>query len=107
MESAAEWATEEFGGAKLGDRRRTQRVVEVAAEVARHPAGTVTGSCRSSASREGAFRWLENSAIGVEPVAASVTDATLRRCKSSKRAYVPIDATTLTLTDSRRSKGFG
>src|ERR1044071_6083328 len=107
MESTEEWAAEEFGGAQLGDRRRTQRVIDLAAEVARHPAGTVTGSCRSSASREAAFRWLENQAIGVEPVAVSVTGATLRRCESSKRVYVPIDATTLTLTDAARSKGFG
>lgn len=107
MESAEAWAADEFGGAELGDRRRTRRVVELAAEVARHPAGTVTGACRSSAAKEGAFRWLENHAIAVGPVAASVTEATLRRCRSLRMVHVPIDATALTLTDETRAKGFG
>src|SRR5262252_1640552 len=107
MESASEWAAEEFGGVELGDRRRTERLVELATEVARQPAGTVTGACRSSASREGAFRWLENQAIRVEPVAVAVRDATLRRCRGLNRVHVPIDATSLTLTDGARAKGFG
>lgn len=107
MQSAAAWALEEFGRAELGDCRRTRRVVDLAAEVALHPAGTVTGACRSSAAKEGAFRWLENRAIGVAGVAESVTGATLRRCETSKRVHVPIDATALTLTDEERSKGFG
>jgi hypothetical protein len=107
MLDARQWATEEFGEAQLGDRRRTERLVEMAVEVARNPAGTVTGAVESSARREGAFRWLENQAIRPEPVATAVARATLRRCKESARVHVPIDATTLTLVDTARAKGFG
>jgi hypothetical protein len=107
MESAAEWAEEEFGGADLDDPRRTRRLCRVSAEVARAPAGTVTGACRSSASREGAFRFLESQAVSVGPIAAAASRAALRRCASMKRVHVPIDATTLTLTDEARAKGFG
>lgn len=107
MRSAKVWAEEEFGAAALGDRRRTVRLVELATEVAQAPAGTVTGACRSSASREGAFRWLENQAVQPGRVAASVKEATLRRCQAEKRVHVAVDATTLTLTDTACSKGFG
>lgn len=107
MLSALGWATEEFGTAALGDRRRTRRLVEVAAGVALRPAGTVTGAIQSSAAREGAFRWLENGAIRLEPVVAAVTAAALRRCRVASRVYVPVDASTLTLTDTARSKDFG
>lgn len=107
MLDAQRWATEEFGDSRLGDRRRTDRLVEMAAEVARNPAGTVTRAVESSACREGAFRWLENHAIRPEPVAAAVARATLRRCPGASLVHVPIDATTLTLVDMARAKGFG
>ncbi|MGA2449867.1 MAG: hypothetical protein ABTD50_14400 [Polyangiaceae bacterium] len=37
--------------------------MHLAAEVASSFAGTVTGACQTSASREGAFRFVENRAI--------------------------------------------
>lgn len=101
------WAEREFGGAELGDRRRTRRLVDLAAEVAQAPAGTVTRACRSSASQEGAFRWLENAAVRWEPVRDAMAAATLGRCRTAKRVHVPIDGTTLTLTDTAKAKGFG
>lgn len=107
MLDAARWATEEFGDSELGDLRRTKRLVSLAAEVARQPAGTVTRTCSSSASREGAFRWLENSAIRAEAVLEATVRATLRRCGGSRRVHVPLDGTALTLTDNKRAKGIG
>lgn len=102
------WAAEEFGEAKLGDRRRTRRLVCLAAQVARRPTGTVTGSCKSSASREGAFRWLENRAVRAEAVAGAMALATFRRCqKARRRIHVPIDGTALTLKDAQQAKGLG
>ncbi|MBK7777208.1 MAG: hypothetical protein IPI43_24305 [Sandaracinaceae bacterium] len=40
MDDATTWADEEFGGADLGDVRRTRRLVRVAARVAQAPGGT-------------------------------------------------------------------
>jgi len=107
MLATEEWAQSEFGAADLGDKRRTRRLVALAAEVAQAPAGTVTRACQSSASQEGAFRFLENSGIKWEPVQAAMTAATLGRSRREKRVHVPIDGTTLTLTDKARAKGFG
>lgn len=107
MLDADTWAAEEFGEADLGDGRRTERLVRLAAEASRRPAGTVTGVCKSIAGREGAFRWLENHAVRVDDVEAARARATLRRCRGLRRIHVPIDGTALTLTDNKRAKDFG
>jgi hypothetical protein len=107
MEGTRGWAFEEFGHAQLGDARRSQRLVQLAAEVAKQPAGTVTGACRSSASREGAFRWLESPAVHPEAVVAAAAKAGARRCQGHGQIVVPVDATSLTLTDMTERKGLG
>src|SRR5579884_1320022 len=107
MDQALGWAQSEFGRAQLGDERRTRRLVLLGAELARQPAGTVTRACSSSASREGAFRWLENDAVRVEPVREALVEATLARCADRQLVYVSIDGTSLTLTDKTGDKGLG
>jgi hypothetical protein len=107
MRDAEAWAEEEFGHAELGDRRRTRRLVRLTAEVAGKPAGMVTRACRSTASREGAFRLLESSDVHAESVREAVETATLRRCQPERRVFVPIDATSLTLSDESNSKELG
>jgi hypothetical protein len=107
MEGARRWAEEEFGAARLGDARRTRRLVRLASEVAAKPAGTVTQVCASSASREGAFRLLENDAVKWQPIAGCVREATMRRCRGREQVFVAVDATSLHITDEQCSKGIG
>ena len=102
----AAWAVEEFGSAELGDDRRTRRLVALAAEVVSSPAGTVTAACRTSASREGAFRFVENRAVGAPNVIAAMGRASARRCTEAL-AIVPVDATSLHLTDETGRRGLG
>lgn len=107
MQSAQRWAEGEFGSAALGDARRTRRLVQVAGEVASRPAGTVTQACATSASREGAFRLLENPAVRRQPIAQCVQQAALGRCEGRSTVFVAVDATSLHITDNRRDKGIG
>ena len=107
MRNISAWAEAEFGHAELGDVRRTSRLVRMAAEVASHPAGTVTKACESSASREGAFRLLENPSISPEGVSRAAALAAVRRCAKESFVYVAVDGTSLTLVDKLRNKGFG
>jgi hypothetical protein len=107
MDQALEWAEVEFGEAQLGDVRRTRRLVMLGAELARQPAGTVTRACASSASREGAFRWLESDSVRVEPVRDALVQAALGRCVEHRLVYVSVDGTSLTLTDKSGEKGLG
>jgi Transposase DNA-binding/Transposase DDE domain len=107
MAIAESWAEEEFGGAEFGDRRRTRRLVQLAAEVHSCPAGTVTRACYSSASREGAFRFLENAAVRSEKIRECVEGAAARRCAGFERVIVPVDGTSLRVTDVQETKGIG
>lgn len=107
MRDSRSWAQSEFGHADLGDVRRTARLVDLAAEAAGRPAGTVTKACTSSASREGAFRLLENDAVHPAAVREAMTLATRRKCRQEQHVIVPIDGTSLNLTDNARVKKLG
>lgn len=107
MRNSRSWAEAEFGHAEIGDVRRTARLVDLAAEVARRPAGTVMKACASSASREGAFRLLENDAVHPDAVRDAITTATRLRCQQEQTVIVPIDGTSLNLTDNARIKNLG
>ncbi len=102
-----EWAASEFGTAKLGDARRTARLVALAAEAAATPSGTVSGACRTSASREGAFRFVESDAVCPREVIGAMARAAARRCAATKVAIVPVDATSLRINDETGRKGLG
>lgn len=51
-----QWSQLELGTAKLCDGRRTQRLVEIAAEAAEYPAGRITAVFENEAEREAAYR---------------------------------------------------
>lgn len=107
MESAQQWSMNEFGGARLRDPRRTARVVELVGEMAARPGGRVTQVCQTSASREGAYRLLENTQVRYDELAQSAHQATLRRCQGSDVVFVAVDSTSLCVTDGQHRKGLG
>ena len=102
------WAAAEFGGAQLGDTRLTRRLVAMAASAAAKPNGKVTSVFGVNADREGAFRLLENDSVAPENIALAAHVATVRRVDSGD-AYVlvPVDGSSLNLTDRTGSKGLG
>jgi len=108
METAAlDWAREQFGLAALGDVRRRERLVRVAAKAAMAPAGTVTAVMADSAEREAAFRLLENPEVKAVAVARASHLATVLRCRDESFVYVPVDGSSLLLTDRERVRDVG
>lgn len=101
------WAVEEFGHSALGDMRRTRRLVEMAATVALRPGGKVTDVFRDAAAREAAFRLLENDAVDPGEVARSAHVATATRARGERFVWVPIDGSSLNVTDHAGTKGLG
>jgi hypothetical protein len=57
--AATDWAAQEFGGAQLGDGRRSRRLLQLAAALAEDPHGTLPGSFESWAEVKAAYRLLE------------------------------------------------
>jgi hypothetical protein len=102
-----EWAEEEFAGAELGDRRRTERLVEVAAGAAAHPAGHITEVFDEGAARTGAYRLLENEQVAPEALAQAARQACVQRSVGFAYVFVPVDGSSLNISDWQRSKGLG
>jgi len=107
MDDSGDWARETFAGAQLGDERRVRRLVAMAAQVARAPAGKVTQVFEASAAREGAFRWLESPAVPEGAVAEAVFKATARSCSGCSVVYVAVDGSSLTLSDRAKRRELG
>src|SRR3990167_9257495 len=100
------WAEEEFGGGGAGgDTRRTRRVVGMAATTAANPNGKVTAVFSDGAEREAAFRLLENDDVSPAAVALAAHEATARRARGEKLVIVPVDGSSLNITDRTGGKG--
>lgn len=107
MRDTTAWAEEQFGHAELGDARRTRRLVRVVSEVAQRPSGIVSQACASSASREGAFRLLENGAIRPAALMDAVRRSTVSQCRDRGVVFVAVDGSSLTMADETGARGLG
>jgi hypothetical protein len=67
----------------------------------------VTAVFPTSAEREGAFRFLENPAIDEQAVADAAFNATARACETERLIYVPMDGSSLTLSDRAGRRELG
>src|SRR5258708_13619696 len=63
MDSVEWWAVEQFGMVELGDKRRTQRAVEMAQGMARRPADGITKQMGDWNGQRGAYRLLDNEEV--------------------------------------------
>jgi len=102
-----EWAQEHFGGLELGDARRTARVVEMACTAARRPGGHVLDVYQTSASRQGAYDLLENSAVRREAMVDGIGLATASSSQGHSYVLVSVDGSSLNIVDHSKNKGFG
>jgi hypothetical protein len=107
VQTTQEWAIEEFKGASFKDRRVRGRLIQMAAGVARHPAGRVTEVFASGADRQGAYGLLESVDVAPEQLAAGAFTACARRSSKHKFVFVPVDGTSLRLVDHAAAKDFG
>lgn len=108
MEQAAEsWAQEEFGHADLGHAARTKRIVAVACGAAQRPAGRITQVFSISSERERGFRAVESDSLDAIALGRAAHVACARRASPYPFAYVPVDSSSLNITDRDRCKGLG
>jgi hypothetical protein len=73
------WAIDEFGGARLGDERRTSRLVAMATEAAQNPGGRITTVFTRSAERQGAYDFLESKHVAPDAILSAAVEAACRR----------------------------
>lgn len=106
-ETAREWAVEEFGAAAFKDIRWRARLISIGTQAARRPGGTVSNVLLDSAARQGAYGLLERPDVAPARIAKAVLAAGERCCSAFPFVFVPVDGSTLTLTDKARAENVG
>jgi len=101
------WAVEEFGSTKLGDVRRTRRLVDGVALLAGRPGGTVRGTFGDGAEAEGVYRLLESDGYETQEYLAASGRAAVLRCRGEPFVYVAGDGSSLTVGDRSRKREVG
>jgi hypothetical protein len=108
MDGCADWAEEVFGGAELGDLRRTRRLVRMAAGAGRRPSGKISEVYDNAAERQGAYDFIESDHTDSAAMSEALSTSTARRCADYEWVYVPIDGTSVKLWDGTHGrKDFG
>src|SRR4051812_29638531 len=103
----ADWAINEFGAALLGDRRRADRLIEVATVLGRRPGASIPAACDDLAVHKGAYRLLENAAIAPAAILARHVQATWERVAVVPVVVAAQDTTELDFTGHLATTGLG
>ena len=101
-----EWATDQFSHGQFGDPRRVARATSMLRSALARPSGKLTETFRTSAHRQGAYDFVEGP-VEPELLMESIASATARQLGELASIFVPVDGTSLSLTDRQRTKGFG
>jgi hypothetical protein len=106
-DASLSWAKQEFGRADLGDVRRTARLVAMGAGACDRPSGRVAAVFGTDREREGAYDFLESKHIAPEEIMSSVAAATTARCVDVDYVFVPVDGSSITVTDRTGERDLG
>lgn len=104
---AREAIASEFEGAELGDRRRTQRLLEVAGVLARDPSLSFPKAMSDDAGLEGTYRLLNNPGVVASQILAPHQRATMERCAGLGTVLVAHDTTAFGFEGESTRSGLG
>src|SRR3974390_3480723 len=93
LQTPAQWSKEQFEFAKLGDQRRTKRLVNIAERLAQSPGGTLPQALPEWSELKAAYRFFSNGEVGYEEVLAPHRQLTRQRCLEPGE-YLLIEDTT-------------
>ena len=95
LQDANSWATAEFGEAELCDRRRTRRLVRLAAALADSPGGTLPGVLPAGAELKAAYRLLAGPEVTRERILQPHLARVRRECARPGEYLLIEDSTSL------------
>jgi hypothetical protein len=102
-----EWAVTEFGGADLGDARRTARLVHLASVLGAQPTASLPDATDDPATLKAAYRFFDNAAVNPAQLLASHTQATVGRLRHVPLVLAVQDTTYLDWTHHPATTGLG
>lgn len=106
-ERTRSWAQHEFGGAKLGDQRRTDRLVWLAEQRSRRPSASLPESCGSGAGVKAAYRFYDSVSIRPQAILDPHRRATVKRMAEQRVVLLPQDTTQVDYTTHTDTLGLG
>jgi hypothetical protein len=107
LEKVEKWAVETFGAADLGDPRRTDRLVKVAAALGENPSVSLPRSMRNWAETQGTYRFLSNEAITHEQIMMPHWIQTRSEAEQRSQVLLIGDTTDVNLSSHKSTKGLG
>ena len=92
-----EWSQQLFGGSDLGDARRTARLVDVAARMAKQTGGSLSKSCEGDhAALLGGYRLMRNDAVEPEAIRSGGFEQVAQKAQTHQLLLAVEDTTSLT-----------
>lgn len=103
----SDWSHQEFEGAPLGDKRRTQRLIDSASALAQQPGRTFSGVVDGDrAAMKGYYRLIDTPNDSAVTMAA-ILQRTLRRMKARETVLCIQDGSSLNYSGLARCEGLG
>jgi hypothetical protein len=91
----ADWAEEEFGGSRLGDKRLERRLLTIGRDFGAHPTMKIPQACGSRAKTKAVYRFFDHVAVTLPAVLQGHYAATARRAQQEKLILAVQDTTEL------------
>ena len=107
FETPTEWAQKQFGGCQLGDSRRTQRLITIAAAMLEAPGASIPQQMKSWAATKAAYRLLSDEALQYEDVIEPHWKQTRQAARSQSVVLMVQDLTTLNYSAYPSIQGLG
>src|SRR5512140_1861309 len=108
MNALEVWAVEQFGSVELGDKRRTQRAVDMAQGMARRPADSLAQQMAGWNEQRGAYRLLDSEAVSHEALSTPHWQQTRVKAGQSGSVVLMVqDITELDYSTHRATEGLG
>ena len=102
-----DWVTLELGTAKLGDKRRTDRLIEITKSLAKKPSSSIPLAMKGQAGLKAAYRFFDNDDIEEKAIIESHVQSTYQRIKEVKVVLAPQDTTFIDWTHHPETEGLG
>ena len=101
------WVRREFGGAKLGDRRLEDRLLNLAGAFFAKPQANIPQACGSPAAAKAAYRFFDHHRVTMDALLAPHHRATVDRMRRESVVLVAQDSSSLRYTMHAEMQGIG